>query len=60
MWARYGFKFRGATLSREITVVLAVKAVLLLMLWLAFFSAAPAPNPGDVTASVLGAGKLKP
>jgi len=68
MSARYGFKFRGATLSRDITIVLAVKVALLLVLWLAFFSNAPAPSPGDVAATVLGSddyvgaapGKIKP
>lgn len=56
MWARYGFRFKGATLSRDITVVLVVKAALLLMLWLVFFSNAPVPSSGDVAATVLGSG----
>ena len=56
MWARYGFKFKGATLSRDITLVLVVKAALLLVLWLAFFSSAPTPSQDDVAASVLGSG----
>ena len=44
----------GISLSREITLVLVVKALLLLALWLAFFSDAPVPSPADITATVLG------
>jgi len=56
MWARYGFKFKGATLSRDITIVLVVKAALLMLLWLAFFSSAPVLTPGHVAATVLESG----
>jgi len=60
MSARYGFKFKGSTLSRDITIVLALKTALLLILWLAFFSDAQAPGSNDVAAVVLTSGKAEP
>ena len=56
MWARYAFIFKGSTLSRDITLLLAVKAALLLVLWLIFFSSASTPTQGDVAATVLSSG----
>ena len=57
MSAHENSRDKRVTLSRDITVVLAVKAVLLLMLWLLFFRATPVTTSGDVAAAILNSGR---
>ena len=56
MSAQNNSKFHDVKLSREITIVLAVKLALLLILWLVFFSGAPVSTPNAVVSAVLGPG----
>ena len=49
-------KYHDSILSREIAIVLTVKAVLLLILWLVFFNGAPVSTPNSVVSAVLGPG----
>jgi hypothetical protein len=53
MSAHENFRRNRVTLSRDITVVLAVKVGLLLMLWVLFFRATPVTTSSDVAATIL-------
>lgn len=48
------FSSKDGTLARDITLTLAIKAALLLVLWRLFFSHAPVTGPGDVADVLLG------
>ena len=56
MSGRFGFRSGEGMLSREITVVLALKMALLLLLWLMFFSDAFVLTSDGVTAALLKSG----
>jgi hypothetical protein len=51
---RFNFRIKGETLSRSVMLVLAVKAALLLILWLSFFSRVPTLTSNDLAATLLG------